>query len=162
MAFGSLDVQIECFPFFFPLKQAPSPVFIQIQQTAAWSLPTVHARDLKATLSLRIANWLPMQLSYFLSHIVNQAFAKPLLVEPHDFYQVSWSIRAISLPQRFILLILKFTENLKEEFNEHCFPLLCKHSALFVVCLPFSEPFGSKIQTSWHSALNTLANVSLE
>lgn len=63
--------------------------------------------------------------------------------------QVSWSIRAISFPQGFILLILKFTENLKEEFSEHCFPLLCKHSALFVVCLHFSGPFGSKIQTSW-------------
>ena len=41
---------------------------------------------MKATLSLSIVDQLPKRLSYFLSHIVNQAFAKLLLVEPHDSY----------------------------------------------------------------------------
>ena len=89
------------------------------QQTAARSLPIVCARDLKATLSLGITDRLPKQLTCFLSCVVHQAFAKLLLAEPHDFYWVSWSIRATSFPQGFILIILKFTEKLKEGFNEH-------------------------------------------
>lgn len=77
------------------------------------------------------------------------------------FYWVSWGIRAISFPQGFILGIFKFTEKLKEEFNGHVYPF-----ALLTFChvcvLLFSEPFGSKVQMSWHSPRNTSADIAQE
>lgn len=115
MGFGSLNVQIECFPFLFPPQLAPSPVFTASEDG---SMITTHCLCQRPESHLVPGHPGPAAKAVHLFPFVcgTPGICRTLASRAS---LISIECPDAIKPQGLILIILKFTAMLKEEFSEH-------------------------------------------